>query len=74
MADRWMKGVFSSMINEVGYDPETEELLVTFRSNGKTAAYKGADEGLAMELSNAPSVGSMFLNQVKPFYTNWRYL
>jgi hypothetical protein len=25
-------------------------------------------------LAHAPSVGSMFLNEVKPFYDDWRYL
>lgn len=70
----WMKPVFSSMIFEVGYDTDTEELLVKFAKNGKTAAYKGADEGLAEALSKAPSVGSMFLEEIKPFYTDFRYV
>ncbi len=70
----WMKPVFSSMVSEVGWDSETEELLVKFAKNGKTAAYKGADEGLAIQLSNAPSVGQMFLSEVKPFYSDFRYL
>ena len=71
---QWMKQVFSSMISEVGYDTETEELLVRFSKSGKTAAYKGAPEGLAEELSRAPSVGSMFLSEIKPFYNDWRYV
>lgn len=70
----WMKPVFSSMISEVGWDDDTQEMLVKFSKNGKTAAYKGADEGLALELSKASSVGSMFLEQVKPFYSEWRYV
>lgn len=70
----WMKPVFSSMISEVGWDDETQELLVKFSKNGKTAAYKGADEGLAEDLSKAASVGGMFLNEIKPFYTDFRYV
>lgn len=70
----WMKPVLSSMVSEVGYDTETEELLVKFTKSGKTAAYKGASEGLALELSNAVSVGSMFLSEIKPLYTDWRYV
>jgi hypothetical protein len=70
----WMKPVFSSMISEVGYDTDAEELLVKFVKNGKTAAYKGASEGLAMQLSNAPSAGQMFLSEVKPFYQDFRYV
>jgi hypothetical protein len=70
----WSKSVFSDMISEVGWDDETEELLVTFKKNGKRAAYKGFDEGTAELLSRAPSVGSMFLTEIKPFAENWRYV
>lgn len=70
----WMRPVFSSMVSEVGWDSETEELLIRFAKNGKTAAYKGADEGLAELLSRAPSVGQMFLSEVKPFYSDFRYV
>ncbi len=69
----WSKPVFSSMIYEVGWDESTEELLVTFNS-GKTAAYKGFDEGKAEQLSKAPSVGGMFLDEIKPFASAWRYV
>jgi hypothetical protein len=71
---QWMKPVFSEMISEVGWDDETQELLVKFSKGGKTAAYKGADEGVAEELSRAASVGSMFLKEIRPFYTDWRYV
>lgn len=74
MADSWMKSVYSDMVAEVGWDPEQEELLVRFKKNGKTAAYKGFDEGKAEELSKAPSVGSMFLSEIKPFASDWRYV
>jgi hypothetical protein len=70
----WSKSVFSEMVSEVGWDPDTEELTVTFKKNGKTAAYKGFDEGTAEALSTAPSVGSMFLNDIKPFASGWRYV
>ena len=71
---QWMKPVFSSMISEVGWNDETQELLVKFAKGGKIAAYQGADEGVALGLANAPSVGSMFLNEIKPFYSAWRYV
>jgi hypothetical protein len=74
MADSWSKSVFSEMVSEVGWDPDNEELLVTFKKNGKTAAYKGFDEGTAEQLSRAPSVGSMFLSEIKPFANSWRYV
>ena len=43
MAEGWMKSVLSDMVAEVGWNPDTEELLVHFKKNGKTAAYKGFD-------------------------------
>lgn len=70
----WMKPVLSEMIAEVGWDDETEELLVTFKKKGRTAAYKGFDEGKAEQLRNAPSVGQIFLNEIKPFANSWRYV
>jgi hypothetical protein len=70
----WMKPVFSSMISEVGWDDEAQELLVTFKKKGRTAAYKGFDEGTAETLRKAPSVGSMFLSEIKPFATDWHYV
>ena len=70
----WSKSVFSSMVSEVGWDESTEEILVTFAKNGKTAAYKGFDEGKAMDLAHAPSAGSMFLSEIKPFASAWRYV
>lgn len=60
----WNKPVYSSMVTNVGYDPETKEMTVTF-TNGKTAAYSGVPEELALELSTAPSVGSMMNSQIK---------
>lgn len=74
MADAWMKPVFSEMISEVGWEPDTEELIVRFKKNGKTAAYKGFDEGTADVLSRAASVGSMFLSEIKPMADSWRYV
>lgn len=74
MADTWIKPVFSDMIGEVGWNGEQEELIVKFKKNGKTAAYKGFDEGTAIQLSKAPSVGSMFLSEIKPFASGWRYV
>ena len=74
MTDSWSRSVFSEMVSDVGWDPETEEILVTFKKGGKTAAYKGFDEGTAEQLSKAPSVGGMFLSEIKPFASAWRYV
>ena len=61
----WTTSVNSEMISEVGWDDTTNELIVRFKKNGKTAAYKGYDEDFANQLANAPSVGQMFIREVK---------
>lgn len=70
----WTKSVLSEMIAEVGWDEETQEVLVTFIKKGRTAAYKGFDEGTADRLSKAASTGGMFLSDIKPFADSWRYV
>jgi len=70
----WTKSVLSEMISEVGWDDQTNEVLVTFKKKGRTAAYTGFDEGTADQLSRAASVGTMFLTEIKPFADSWRYV
>ena len=70
----WSKQVLSDMIAEVGWNDETNEVLVTFKKKGRTAAYKGFDEGTADQLSRAASVGTMFLTEIKPFASDWHYV
>lgn len=68
----WNKQVFSSMVSNVGYDTDANEMTITF-VNGKTAAFAGVPEELALELSVAPSVGTMFNSQIKGQYS-FRYV
>ena len=65
----WTKSVYSSNVQEVGYDPDTKELYITW-TRGKQSIYSGVPEELAVDLSNAPSVGSMLNSEVKPFYVH----
>ena len=65
----WTKSVYSSNVQEVGYDPDTKELYITW-TRGKQSIYSGVPEDLAVDLSNAPSVGSMLNSEVKPFYAH----
>lgn len=58
----------SSMVSEVGYDDESESLIVTWRKSGRKSAYSGVPEGTAIELSKAPSVGTMLNDEIKPFF------
>ena len=63
----WSKAVYSSHVTEIGYDEESQELLVTWKS-GRVSAYSGVPEDVALELSNAPSVGQMMNSTIKPMY------
>jgi hypothetical protein len=60
------------MCQEIGYDDESEELIVTW-NNGRKSAYAGVPEELALELSKAPSVGNMINDEIKPNYAH-RYI
>jgi KTSC domain len=66
------QNVFSSMIDEVAYDDERQVLSVQFKKSGAVWEYAGITEEQAWSLANAPSVGSMFLSDIKPFYTGTR--
>lgn len=68
----WSRSVFSSMVQEVGYDEQTKDLIVTWR-NGKKSAYAGVPEEVAIDLSNAPSVGQMINMEIKNRYPH-RYV
>ena len=69
----WAKNVFSSMVSAVAYDEETAELMVTWAKSGKTSIYAGVPEGVALDLSNAPSVGQMVNTEIKPYYQHLGY-
>lgn len=63
----WTKNVFSSMVSEVGWNDETNELLITW-ATGKKGAYADVPEEVAVRLSNAASVGETINAEIKPNY------
>ena len=65
----WERSVYSSNVSNIGYDPDTKELVVTW-SKGKRSIYSGVPEELAEQLVNAPSVGSMLNAEIKPYYAH----
>lgn len=69
----WSKFVFSEMVSEVGYDSDTQELLITWAKSGRRSAYQDVPEDVAESLANASSVGQMMNSEIKPFYSH-RYL
>lgn len=68
----WTKSVYSSHVDQVGYDSDKQELTVTWK-NGRVSAYEGVDEQTAYQLANAPSVGQMIHSEIKPNYKH-KYL
>lgn len=69
----WTQQVYSEMATEVGYDSDTQEMLVTWKRSGKTTAYSGVPEDKALECANAASVGSFINSEIKPYY-QFRYV
>jgi len=65
----WEKTVYSSMVQTVGYDADAKELYITW-TRGKRSIYFGVPEELATDLANAPSVGTMLNQEVKPFFSH----
>ncbi len=62
-----MTPVSSSNISSVGYDADTQTLVVTFNS-GRTYRYGGVPESEYTNMLNANSVGSYFANSIKNFF------
>jgi len=65
----WSKNVYSSNVQEVAYDEETKELTITW-VRGERSIYSGVPEELAVDLSNASSVGTMLNQEIKNFYSH----
>lgn len=65
----WSKDVYSSNVSKVGYDSEKKELIITW-VRGKRSIYSGVPEELAVDLANAPSVGSMLNSEIKNQYSH----
>ena len=69
----WWRNVISEMVTEVGYDEEKQWLLIKWKKSAKTSAYEAVPEQVADELSKAPSVGSMIISEIRPYYKH-RYV
>ena len=63
----WTQSVFSEMVSEVSYDPDTQEMTVAFKSGGEYI-YDGVPEEVATQLANAASVGRMLNSDIKGRY------
>lgn len=63
----WSHKVFSSMIQEIGYDDAMQGMTVMW-AKGQRGVYLGVPEAIALECSNAPSVGSYVNSEIKNNY------
>lgn len=63
-----MRSVYSSMVNTIGWDPDTGDLIVTWARGGKTSRYSGVPEAVAVSVMNSASVGSAINEQIKGVY------
>ena len=68
----WQQNVFSTMVQSIGYDSETEEMTVVWK-NGRRSAYSGVPEDVATSAANAASVGQFINSEIKPNYGH-RYI
>ena len=71
MADAWQRSVYSSMVESIGYDPETQEMTISWAKGG-TSVYSDVPEHVANNAANAPSVGQFIHTQIKPNFPHRR--
>jgi hypothetical protein len=68
----WNQAVFSSNVDSVGFNSDTEEMEISWKS-GKVSAYAGVPEEMALQVANAPSVGQAINSMIKNQYSH-RYV
>jgi len=67
MSDPKMMAVKSSNLNAIGYDQETETLVVEFKGGGRYA-YSDVPAEVFMAFQDADSAGKFFHREVKGQY------
>jgi hypothetical protein len=56
-------------VSEIGYREDAKEMTVVW-IKGRRSVYSGVPEELALQVANAPSVGSMLNTDIKPYYSH----
>ena len=64
-----MRPVYSSHVNQIGHDPETQELHVLW-DTGKKSIYEGVPAALAEQVRTSASVGGALRKMVKDRYAH----
>ena len=66
MPEGWTRNVFSSHVESVSYDPDSQSMTITWKSGKqRTSVYEGVPEDVADQASRAASVGSFLRENVK---------
>ena len=60
-----MNNVKSSLITSVSYDAASKKLTVATTQNGATYAFAGVPQSVVTELTNAPSKGRFFNQNIR---------
>lgn len=63
----WTATPQSSNVRRVGYDDETQDMIVEF-ANGGSYSYSGAGEAVAADLAADPSPGKYMARHIKGKY------
>ncbi len=63
----WTATPQSSNVKRVGFDDETQDVIVEF-ANGNSYSYSGAGEAVAADLASNPSPGGFFSRHIRNKY------
>jgi hypothetical protein len=69
-----LTGVTSKQVKEVGYDPETKTLAVTFNHGKSVYHYPNVEEKTFKEMIKAESIGKFFGKHIKPITNFDKYV
>ncbi|MDD7887886.1 KTSC domain-containing protein [Flavivirga sp. 57AJ16] len=67
------KQIESSILNSMGYDPESEILEIELKKNKQIRQYHNLSKAIWQELKNSHSKGRYFLKHIKGKYDELRF-
>ena len=68
-----MREVYSSAVDSIGYEQETQTLRVRWSRTGRISVYEGVPADVANQTMNAPSIGSALRDNIQGVYLH-RYI
>lgn len=71
-ADIEMKPVQSSLLDKVGYDPETKTLTIQMNNSSDVYCYEDVPQSVYDNLMAADSKGAFYVKQIKRHYKSSR--